>query len=207
MRTTKEFSEKREIQILSSLDKHDYMSRGQIQQLHNLKSDRNACKVLSQMGPYLNSFRDGQNIFYLNKRGAQHIDAKGDARQKISNVRHYLMRTDAYMHFGKPTHWAKEAPFRINGLSVIPDVTFSLSVLGNKKVYLLEIDNTQKMKVNREKIETYAKMKRTGIFQQTHGYFPQLVWLTRSIVRRDELNKWCVESQLGCKVLLWEEIK
>lgn len=207
MSTTKAFSEQRTRQILLSLDKHDYMSRGQIQQLHNLKSDRNACKVLSQMRCYVNSFRDVQNIFYLNKKGAQLIDAKGEARQKITNVKHYLMRTDAFIHFGKPEKWAKEAPFRINSLSCVPDVTFSQLVLGNHRVCLLEIDNTQKMVVNRQKMQTYAKMKETNIFQLTHGYFPAIYWVTCTEYRKKQLTEIAQSIGLKSIVLSWDDIR
>ncbi len=66
----------REEQILLSLKKLDFLTTQQLKQIHDLKSDRNAQRVLKQMEQYLNHFRDGQHIYYLNNNGRKRVDCE-----------------------------------------------------------------------------------------------------------------------------------
>ncbi|RDY70339.1 hypothetical protein DXT76_13825, partial [Halobacillus trueperi] len=58
------------------MKKLDFLTRGQLQLLHDLKSDRNAQHVLKQMSPFLNTFKDGQNIYYLNNKGRARVECE-----------------------------------------------------------------------------------------------------------------------------------
>ena len=66
----------REENILLSLKKLSYLSRSQIQVLHDLGSARNASRILQHMNNYVSSFRDGENIYYLNKDGRERVNSK-----------------------------------------------------------------------------------------------------------------------------------
>lgn len=192
---------RREEIILLSLAKLDYLSRSQLQRLHNLSGDRNARRVLSNMKEYISSFysESGVKIHHLNKLGRERIGCE-TVRQKITQVKHYLMRNDYYIYL-KPREWRNEIKFSIpDVVTVIPDAYFT----HNHTLHFLEIDHIQKMIKNQDKIERYKKIKELGVFQKQYKQFPKLVWVTLTENRRKQLNKWC--EGLESKVFLWHEI-
>ncbi len=68
--------EKREEAILLSLKKCDYLTREQIQKMHDLGKPRNAHRVLSDMEEYISSFtNDRKHVYYLNKDGRERVGA------------------------------------------------------------------------------------------------------------------------------------
>lgn len=190
--------EQRIDQILLSLKNLDYLSTSQIQRLHNLGGDRNARRFLKGMGEWVSSFRDTENVFYLNKSGRERIGAT-TVRQKISPVTHYLMRNDLFIH-GKPSIFKPELKITVGDTCLIPDVWMKM----NDAYYFVEVDNTQRMVKNSQKIEKYKKIKETGAFQHKYGYFPRILWLTALESRKKSLSEMSVE--LESKVILWEDI-
>lgn len=192
----------REESILLSLKMLDYLSRDQLQRLHNLKGDRNARRVMGKMSEYISNFRceNGNKIYYLNKSGRDRVGCD-IARQKITQVNHYLMRNDYYIYL-KPREWRNEVKFSVpDTVTVIPDAY----ITHNHTLYFLEIDHIQKMIKNQDKIERYKKIKELGVFQKQYKQFPKLIWVTLTENRRKQLNKWC--EGLETKVFLWHEIK
>lgn len=154
--------------------------------LHDLKSDRNAQRILKEMERYLSSFYDGQNIYYLNKEGRDRVNSD-IIRKKTHNVNHYIMRNDIYIGYGCPSDWRNEIRFISqkgnNKITAVCDATFEK----NNKTYLVEIDNTQTMKKNRTKVEKYRRMTERNVF---HG-MPKLVWVTTTKYRQNNLSELC----------------
>ena len=193
----------REEAILSSLNKLDYLSRSQIQRLHGLAGDRNARRILANMKPYLASFRGdtGESVYYLNKAGRERVNAV-NVRQKSAQVGHYIMRNDAYIHFGAPAEWKNEAKITVEGVvTVIADAYFR----HNQRRCFLEVDHTQHMSKNREKVDRYRKMKDAGVFQEKYGYYPKLIWITLTEARRAQISELC--EGLDSAVYVWSDIK
>ncbi|PEI87275.1 hypothetical protein CN679_22635 [Bacillus pseudomycoides] len=56
-----------------SLKKLGFLSRKQIQVLHDLGGDRNASRVMKDLEEYVSSFRDSEKVYYLNKEGRERI--------------------------------------------------------------------------------------------------------------------------------------
>lgn len=192
----------REDAILSSLNKLDYLSRSQIQRLHDLGGDRNARRILNNMSGLVSSFRGdtGESIFYLSKAGRERIGCD-IVRQKTNQVNHFLMRADAYIHF-KPEDWKNEARVIVKDVvTIIPDAYFRYEL----KRHFLEIDHLQHMSKNKEKIERYKKLRDTGTFQERLKYFPRLIWVTTTENRKKQLTEWC--NGLDVVVYLWSDIK
>lgn len=189
--------------ILLSLKKLDYLSRKQLQCLHNLSGERNARRVLSGLCDYISSFRSktGESIYYLNRLGRERV-ACDVVRQKIGQqVGHFLMRNDIYVHY-KPEDWKNEVKVKVDDiLTIIPDAYFRHDL----KRHFLEVDHLQHMNKNREKIERYKKLKATGTFQNNLKYFPPLVWVTLTESRKKQLLDWC--EGLEVTVHLWDDIK
>lgn len=188
--------------ILSSLKKLDYLSRSQLQKLHQLGGERNARRVMASLSEYLHSFRgdNGETIFYLNKAGRERVGAE-KVRAKLADANHYLMRNDAYLFF-RATDWKNEMKFTIPGtVQVIPDAYFML----NMRRYFLEIDNLQSLSKNKEKLEKYRKLKASNLLQERLRYFPPLIWVTLTETRKKQLESW--SEGLETKIYLWQEIK
>ncbi|MEH7374920.1 hypothetical protein [Neobacillus drentensis] len=169
------------------MKKLDYLTRGQIQKLHNLKSDRNAQRVLKQMEDYLSVMRNGENVYYLNAKGRAIVNCD-KVRKSTGNVQHYIMRNYIYLAFGCPTTWRNEIRIINEGTTkkdrviCVPDALFK-----NGDVYtVVEVDNTQTMKKNHAKIEKYRILKQRLAFGMIA---PKFVWITTTEHRRQELMK------------------
>ncbi len=75
--------EQRQEAILSSLAKLDYLTRSQLQILHDLGSPRNTSRVMKSLEPFVTKFLDGEAVYYLTKEGRERTGAK-----KLGNVRY-----------------------------------------------------------------------------------------------------------------------
>lgn len=146
------------------------------------------------MEPYLNSFFDGQNIYYLNKAGRELVGCE-KIRKKTGNVHHYLMRNEVFLHYNCPTSWKNEIKMSLNRsgkklLSIIADAHFTH--LGQH--FIVEIDNMQTMKKNRMKIDKYRRLVEHNVF----GGIPKFIWVTSTAYRQRKLLELC--EGLNCEV-------
>jgi len=194
----------REVEILQSIDKLSYLSRSQIQRLHGLGSNRNACRVLANMDDFLNSFRAEENVYYLNKNGRERIGSK-DIRSKTLQYRHFLMRNDLYIYLKKPSIWENEYNIDINGVKIIPDVMYTKKVLNEDRYFFAEIDNEQIIATNLNKLRKYKQLKDTNVYQKQLGYFPTLSWVVKTERRKVDLLKY--GEGLKQEIYLWSEIR
>ena len=117
------------------------------------------------------------------------------------------MRNELYIYLDKPNHWEVEQPIKdsVGNVIIKPDILFSMGE--PSKFYIGEIDNAVKMLVNKKKIETYAELKRSNLLHNTLGYFPQLVFLTKTEGRKNRLIAMLREKQLRHIVYTLEDIK
>lgn len=187
---------KREEEILLSLKRLDYLTREQLQRMHNLRQTRNAQRVLSNMSKYVSSFTDDRKkIYYLNAEGREVVQAD-KTRKKTAMITHYLMRNDLFITLGRPSTWKNEMEISIPGTrtSIIADSVYIL----NKLHHFVEIDYKQSMSKNMAKIKRY---------RQLSTFNPQfkLIWVTTTPYRQQKLERLC--TGLKCKVYLWDDIK
>lgn len=188
--------EKRQEQILLSLKRLDYLSREQIEKLHNLGKTRNAQRVISDMSEYTSSFtNDRKNIYYLNKDGRERVGAV-KVRKKTAMVNHYLMRNDLYIAFGRPSTWKNEMNIAIPNtkVSIVADSVF----IANKTHHFVEADFKQSMTKNTAKIKRY---------RQLYDINPNfvLIWITTTPYKKQKLASLC--EGLNVQVYLWDDIK
>ncbi len=85
--------------------------------------------------------------------------------------------------------------------TVIADAWFK----NNGRYHFLEVDSLQKMKINRAKITQYKGLFENGAIKEHFGYFPQLIWLTTSEIRRKQLKELC--KDLPCVVYTIDDIR
>lgn len=159
-----------------SLKKLDYLSRSQIQTLHNLKGVRNANRILNNMGQYLSSFRSGkENVYYLNSKGRDIVGCE-KVRKKTQNVDHFIMRNQLYMAVGRPATWENEIKVKLGNNILICDAKFII----DKKPVFVEVDNEQSMQQNRVKITKYKE-----ISQINSNFY--VMWVTKTDYRKKKL--------------------
>jgi hypothetical protein len=187
--------EQRQEAILSSLAKLDYLTRSQLQVLHNLGSPRNASRVMKSMEPFVAKFLDGEAVYYLTKEGRERTGAK-KVRKRTIQARHFIMRNDLYIAFGCPDTWRNEVKLEIKGVvSVVADALF----VQDGRYHIVEVDHQQKMSTNKAKITKYRKMLELGVFKVP----PVFVWMTTTEYKRKQLLKLC--EGLDVKVFLASE--
>ncbi|WP_238602214.1 replication-relaxation family protein [Lysinibacillus parviboronicapiens] len=175
------------------------MTRDQLRRYFNLGMKRNTNRVLHNLSSYLSSIRDGyETIYYLNSLGRIYVGCD-KVRKKGGHIQHTIMRNEFWLFYMCPTDWKNEVKISDGTTSIIVDGMFSR----NGFQYFLEVDNLQTMKENREKIKRYKEIMPSVVKQL--GYYPTLVWLTTTELRRQQLEASC--GGLKGKVYTINEIK
>ncbi|MGE7020385.1 replication-relaxation family protein [Solibacillus cecembensis] len=189
----------REEKILLLLQKFDFLTRDQLNQYFHLGTIGNANKVLYKLTDYLSTIRDGyETIYYLNSLGREYVGCD-KVRRKGGQVKHTIMRNEFWLFYKSPVDWKNEIKISDGTTNIIVDGIFTR----NGFQHYLEVDNFQTMKQNREKIKRYRTLMDSIVKQM--GYYPTIVWLTTTELRRNQLEKAC--EGLKCKVYTLEDIK
>lgn len=186
----------RQERILSSLADLTYATREQLQVINNLSGDRNARRILFDMekDKLINSVRYEQKIYYASNKGNERI-GRSQTKLKKSWIIHTLMRNDLYIRLGMPKNWKKEATTSVGGeVLLISDARFKQ---GND-YFFVEVDNTQKMHANREKIKRYSELFK--LVYREYGSHSTLIWYTLSGIRKERLRDACEKSGIKYKI-------
>jgi hypothetical protein len=140
------------------------------------------------------------NIYFLNKIGREYVNSQKE-RKKNKFVNHVLMRNDFYIFSGYPHDWKNELKVTDGKYTVICDSWFKS--IG--KYHFLEVDSLQKMKNNRTKILQYIGLVKNRAIEEHLGYFPLLIWITTTELRKRQLKELCKE--LSCLVYTINDIR
>jgi hypothetical protein len=97
------------------------------------------------------------------------------------------MRNDFYIFAKFPHDWKNEMKISDGTCSVICDAWFK----SNGKYHFLEVDSLQKMKANRAKILQYKGLFENGAIKEHFGYFPLLIWITTTELRKRQIKELC----------------
>ncbi|MEK3976032.1 replication-relaxation family protein [Psychrobacillus sp. FSL K6-1267] len=190
----------RDEEILLLLKKFDFLTRDQLNKRFNLGKVRNTNRVLFNLSDYLMTVKEGhQTVYYLSKIGREYVGCD-KIRKKGNHVQHTIMRNQLWLYYGYPRDWQNEMKVILENKYIIVDAMFTR----NNFHHFLEVDNLQTMKENREKIKRYIQMIHK--FRLQFGYFPTIVWLTTSEVRRKQLLEACKDLP-SVKVYTLNEIK
>jgi hypothetical protein len=201
--------------ILSTIDFLGFATRTQVKEIHSLSSVRNANRVLSNMYQYLHHLRvdgEGERVYYLNQAGRDLIGSEKEMRKSLQ-ITHHLMRNDMYVYLGCPENWKIEDSFNFSS-----KVDIGAGILSNKEMTLIpdakctinhirhyiEVDNTQQMKENKKKIETYALLR--DAYKALNKTMFHLVFYTSSDIRQTKLKKWCHAAELNASVYTKKDI-
>ncbi len=129
--------EQRNESILLSLKRLGFLTRKQLQILHQLYGDRNASRVMGSLDGFVTSFKDTKKVYYLNKEGRERIGSKKIL--KLSNqFRHYIMRNDIYIVYECPKTWKQEVKMNVKDIVlIIADALFT----DNDRYHIVEVDH------------------------------------------------------------------
>ncbi|MDZ7370218.1 MAG: replication-relaxation family protein [candidate division KSB1 bacterium] len=189
----------RQLKILYTLNSLQALSRSQIQHMFELGSKRNANRVLHGIRDYTHTKRIGEDVYYLNKCGADLVGGEATIRRN-SPLEHIVMRNDIYIFYHYPNDWKAEAKTRWKEggkeYSVVSDARFTYQ----GKMYFLEVDITQKMVENKRKIERYAYLFR--FIQRQQLGEPVLLFYTVSPTKKRQIEAIAKEYGVTCECLL-----
>ena len=189
----------RQMRILYALSSLQALSRSQIQHMFDLGSKRNANRILSGIREYTNTKRIGEDVYYLNKKGAEMVGGEATIRRN-SPLEHIVMRNDIYIFYHYPADWKAEprTRWRESGkdYSIVSDARFTY----HDQMYFLEVDITQKMLENKRKIERYAYLFR--FIQRQQLGEPILLFYTVSAVKKRQIEAVAKEYGVPCECLL-----
>ncbi|MCD4838187.1 hypothetical protein LRS37_04730 [Neobacillus sedimentimangrovi] len=201
--------------ILQTIDKLGIVKIKHLQKIHGL-SYRNACRIISkQLRPYINeTYFQREKVIYLNKHGRELIGSDSEEIKVSKQTIHSLLRNEVYIYFQCPYDWKIEHTFHahfkapsdldiiINGLNPIVKKAIVSDAIFKRNGYLhiVEVDNEQKMKENKKKIDIYRE-----ILPGYKDEAPILYFFTQTENRRQKLEEWL--KGIRHKVLLFNEIK
>lgn len=178
----------REELILLLLKKFDFMTRDQLNGYFKFETIRHTNRILQGLSEYLSTIREGyQTIYYLNKKGKEYVECE-KIRKKGGHVNHIVMRNSMWLFQDSPKEWKNELKVSDGNVTIVADAMFTDNW---ERKNFLEVDSTQTMKENRNKIDRYKQLYQNGLVEEKLGHFPTLIWLTTSEYRRNELKDAC----------------
>lgn len=182
------------------MDKFDYLTTAQIRELHDLGGPRNAQRILADMEreSLITSFYLDEKIHYLSAAGRKMVDST-KIRKRTLQVPHFIIRNTVYIRF-RPSNWISEAKIQWGDNTLIVDAFY----VHNQQHYFLEVDRTQSMKQNENKIAQYKSLKESGLYQNKYGTFPTVIFVTTTEHRKKRLRA-CMEG-LKSEVLLHKDL-
>lgn len=121
--------------------------------------------------------------------------------KKGNRTHHTLVRNEFFIHAGCPSDWRNEVKVTDGQFKVITDSWFKT----NGRYHFLEVDLKQPMKENRAKIEQFVGLFKNKAIENKLGYFPTLIWITTTELRRKQLKELCQE--IPCVVYTLSDIK
>ncbi|MET1176946.1 replication-relaxation family protein [Peribacillus simplex] len=186
-----------------------------LQHIHDLKSYRNACRVIKQLDPFIHeTFFEKEKVVYLNKAGREMIGSTKEVKRN-SLMEHTLLCNEAYLYFNCPIDWKTE--HRIESKEAVP--TFGIQFMGlspakkriisdasfsrNGYLHLIEIDNTRSMNDNRKKIEAYSQV----LQDIRKSAAPILCIFTTNLERKRKFELWLKEKNIHGQVKTFYEVK
>ena len=196
----------RQEKVLQSFEVLRFATRKQLQQIHDLKSDRNALKVLGRMKEYFHIQNyGGMHVYYLNKEGRAVVGIEKELKW-TAQVAHDIMRNDIYASYGCPGDWKIEHEMKFfPQLSTIEKTIVADATFTHEGIFhILEVDRKQNMVENRKKIDTYAEL--WPLLIQKFGHHPSLLFYTDVPLRKEKLKRYCKEKNVNGLVYTKEDL-
>ena len=198
--------------LLTTIDQLGMVTIRQLRQKHDLKSYRNACRVIKQLEPYIHTtFFNREKVLYLNKDGRELIGSTKEMKRNAL-IEHILLANEAYFYFNCPLDWKREYTIEVkdrivfNGMNIVKKKAIAdASFTRNGYVHLIEIDNIRDMSDNKKKIEIYLEM--WTFIKKEFNQLPILYFFTTTEFRKKKLDHWLDQCKLRHEVLVINDLR
>ncbi|GIN38428.1 hypothetical protein [Heyndrickxia oleronia] len=198
--------------LLTTIDQLGMVTIRQLRQKHDLKSYRNACRVVKQLEPYIHTtFFNKEKVLYLNKDGRELIGSTKEMKRN-SLIEHILLANEAYFYFKCPLDWKREYTIEVkdrivfNRMNIVKKkVIADASFTRNGYMHLIEIDNIRDMSDNKNKIEIYLEM--WTFIKKEFNQLPILYFFTTTEIRKRKLDHWLNQCKLRHEVLVINDLR
>ncbi|MED2063902.1 replication-relaxation family protein [Bacillus thuringiensis] len=195
----------RQMAILATIRKLQFATRRHLMSVHEMGGIRNANRIMKDLSSYTSKITHNKEyVYYLNQSGHR-LFGEGKVVHH-SRVAHAILRNEAWLHLFCPDDWQIETEIRYikddKKKKIIPDVKFRDD---DKILHAVEIDRTQKMVVNEDKLKCYEEF--TKIYKQKYnGKMPVIHFFTITKYREKRLEQLAAKYDVFVKVYVIQEI-
>ncbi|MDA2415609.1 replication-relaxation family protein [Bacillus cereus] len=195
----------RQMAILATIRKLQFATRRHLMSVHEMGGIRNANRIMKDLSSYTSKITHNKEyVYYLNQSGHK-LFGEGKVVHH-SRVAHAILRNEAWLHLFCPDDWQIETEIRYikddQKKKIIPDVKFRDD---DKILHAVEIDRTQKMVVNEDKLKCYEEF--TKIYKQKYnGKVPVIHFFTITKYREKRLEQLAAKYDVFVKVYVIQEI-
>ncbi len=195
----------RQMAILATIRKLQFATRRHLMCIHEMGGIRNANRIMNDLSIYTSKvIHNKEYVYYLNQSGHK-LFGEGKVVHH-SKMSHAILRNEAWLHLFCPDDWQVETEIRYikdnKKKKIIPDVKFRDE---DRILHAVEIDRTQKMVVNDEKLKCYEEL--TKIYKQKYnGKVPVVHFFTITKYREKKLEQLAAKYDVFVKVYVIQEI-
>lgn len=197
--------QQRQMEILSTIRTLQFATRRHLMSVHDLGGIRNANRVLKELEGFTSVYiYRKEHVYYLNKKGRGLF---GDEKKitPTSRISHALMRNEAWLWLQCPDTWQIEPivgyTFSHEKKRIMPDASF---VDSQNALHMVEIDRTQDMKKNEDKLKRYGEYAQ--LYKQKYNKVPIVHFFTISSYRKDRLEKLATKYNVYTQTYLVQEV-
>lgn len=194
----------RQMSILATIRKLQFATRRHLMCVHEMGGIRNANRIMNDLSTYTSKvMHNKEYVYYLNQSGHK-LFGEGKVVHH-SRMSHAILRNEAWLHLFCPDDWQVETEIRYikddKKKKIIPDVKFRDD---ERILHAVEIDRTQKMLVNDEKLKYYEEF--TKIYKQKYnGKVPVIHFFTITKYREKKLEQLAAKYDVFVKVYVIQE--
>ncbi|MFY0163509.1 replication-relaxation family protein [Bacillus anthracis] len=195
----------RQMAILATIRKLQFATRRHLMCVHEMGGIRNANRIMNDLSIYTSKvIHNKEYVYYLNQSGHK-LFGEGKVVHH-SKMSHAILRNEAWLYLFCPDDWQVETEIRYikdnKKKKIIPDVKFRDE---DRILHAVEIDRTQKMVVNDEKLKCYEEL--TKIYKQKYnGKVPVIHFFTITKYREMKLEQLAAKYDVFVKVYVIQEI-
>ncbi|EJV82055.1 replication-relaxation family protein [Bacillus cereus] len=195
----------RQMTILATIRKLQFATRRHLMCVHEMGGIRNANRIMKDLSSYTSKvIHNKEYVYYLNQSGHK-LFGEGKVVHH-SRLTHAILRNEAWLHLFCPDDWQVETEIRYikdnKKKKIIPDVKFRDE---DGILHAVEIDRTQKMIVNDDKLKCYEEF--TKIYKQKYnGKVPVIHFFTITKYREKKLEQLAAKYDVFVKVYVIQEI-
>ncbi|HEF1855860.1 TPA: replication-relaxation family protein [Bacillus cereus] len=195
----------RQMAILATIRKLRFATRRHLMSVHEMGGIRNANRIMKDLSSYTSKVTHNKEyVYYLNQSGHK-LFGEGKVVHH-SRVAHAILRNEAWLYLYCPDDWQIETEIRYikdnKKKKIVPDVKFRDE---DSILHAVEIDRTQKIVVNEEKLKCYEEL--TKIYKQKYnGKVPVIHFFTITKYREQKLEQLAAKYDVFVKVYVIQEI-